>query len=654
MDGRDCWELPEDDAASLIFGAAERRKDFLSLRQAAARDAAGAPGQPQTPSAAGPSLLSILKTVWPTLGRVDRLVLVLELATCLVRAASTPIFSYCLAQLMGAMWSSGDKVAEGRRWALYLIAVAVADGLCSGACRYLFERAGQAWVDSVRMEALRRILHQPRPWFDEAQHAPGRINECLERNAEDMRTIVGRFIPTVLAFLGIISISVIWALAVSWKLTLVALAPLPLVIGVVKGYAAISSKWEARCKRGAEDSSAVLTEIFVNIRVRALALDQRFERRYLESAMGTLGLGMRRAGHTSWLFGLYQSVSFALTALIFCYGMSLLAGAGAKANVEAVLQVVNLLLFGIGTSSDILGGLPQLTMAQAAAGQLLGYANLPLAAPRRSQGQLSRRPHGPLPVRMRELTFAYPRRANDVVVRGVSLKIAAGECTAIVGHSGCGKSTVVSLLLGLYAPRPPASAADAPPQPPLTFGSVSCSDVDMDHLRSTMAYVPQAPFFFPATVAENIAYGLGGNSPHRCSQSVEQAARAAGLHEFIASLPQGYDTLIGDGGQALLGGQAQRLSIARALIRQPRLLVVDEPTGAFDTESAEAIHQTIRVLLHQPDVVVVVVTHSREMMQVADKIVVLDNGVKVEEGSYPELVAARGAFCHLSGGQWLE
>ncbi|PHH93247.1 hypothetical protein CDD83_9517 [Cordyceps sp. RAO-2017] len=555
---------------------------------------------------------------------------------------------------MGVMWSPGDKTSEGRKWATYLVLVAVLDGLGTGAGRYLLERVGQAWVDSIRVEALARILQQPKHWFDRTSHSPGRINECLERNAEEMRCIVGRFVPIVVFVFAIMSTSILWALAVSWRLTLVSLAPLPLVMGAMSGYAAVSSRWESRCNAGAEESNEAMTEILLNIRVvRALNQGAHFEEKFRESTRRTLRLGLERAKRTSCLFGLYQSMSFALTALVFYYGTVLLAKED-DVDVLGVLQVINLLLFSIGTSASVLDGIPQLTLAQAAAVELLKYANLPLNKPK--PGRSAKKVHSPLPLQTRGLTFSYPGRPADAVLRGVSLEVWPGECTAIVGQSGCGKSTVASILVGLYAPL---EARDVEKLPCLSYAGVSFSNVDIEQLRSTMAYVPQSPFVFPASVVENIAYGLAPDSPYRRGTCVVQAAQAAGLHDFIVSLPQGYNTPVGDGGQALSGGQAQRLSIARALVRQPRLLVMDEPTSALDADSAQTIRQTVRRLVRsgtawQRDVAVVVVTHSREMMQAADRIVVLESGAKVEEGSYGGLVQRKGPFLQLvSGGQWM-
>ncbi|KAJ3529815.1 hypothetical protein NM208_g9592 [Fusarium decemcellulare] len=648
----DSWE----DEPAYLFGGSNRRDNISKLRLArfdeklksTAVEGTGSEAKDLPPPM---SLVAILKTVWPALGARHRLILICGIVTCFIGAGSIPSFSYCFAQLLGAMWSPGDKLAEGKKWAIFLIVIAVVDGVCTGGGRYLLEIVGQAWINTIRVQALKRILRQPRSWFDRSRNSPGRINECLDRNAEEMRNIVGRFVPIVIVVTVMISVAVIWALAVSWKLTLVALAPLPVVMGAVKGYAIVSGKWEAHCNKGAEDASAVLTEIFLNIRVvRALTLEKYMSNKYLKAVTHTLGLGKKRAGYTSALFGLYQSLNYPLTALVFYYGTVLLASKQ-QITATAVVQVVNLLLFSMGTATSILSAIPQVTMAQATAAQMLGYANMPLVSSKDTRG--FRKPSTPLPVRLDELEFSY-KATGRPVLRGVSFEVHPGDCLAVVGRSGCGKSTVISLLLGLYAPSNPILRTTSP----LTFAGVSYSEVDLEHLRSMMAYVPQTPFLFPASIAENIAYGLSELSPYRRIHNVMTAAQAAGLHDFIISLPEGYHTKVGDGGQALSGGQAQRLSIARALARKPLLLVLDEPTSALDAESSEMIRQTMQGLADKSrrdrgGMAIVVVTHSKEMMAIADRIVVLEDGAKVEEGTYRDLLHANGPFAQLiSGGGW--
>jgi ATP-binding cassette subfamily B (MDR/TAP) protein 1 len=638
------------DEPEYLFGGSERPKSITRLRRARLTDKVE-DKEDETKELPPPmSLVAILKTVWPAIGRGHRFLLVLGVLTCLIGAGSIPAFAYCFAQLLGAMWSQGDKLAEGKKWAIFLSVIAVVDGVCTGGGRYLLEMVGQAWINTIRVEALKRILRQPRSWFGRSRNSPGRINECLDRNAEEMRNIVGRFVPILITVTVMIVAAIAWALVISWKLTLVTLAPLPVVMGAVKGYTIISGNWEARCNEGAEEASAALTEIFLNIRVvRALTLEKYMSEKYLRAVTHTLGLGKKRAGRTSAFFGLYQSVNYPLTALVFYYGTVLLASENAI-TPTSVVAVVNLLLFSMGTATSILSTIPQVTMAQSTAAQMLKYANMPLAPPSETGGQ--QKPKSPLPVRLDDLGFSYKSTSQRPVLRGVSFEVNAGDCLAIVGRSGCGKSTVISLMLRLYTP---SRATILSTQPPLSFAGISHSDIDIEHLRSMMAYVPQTPFLFPATIAENITYGLNELSPQRHFPNVMAAAKAAGLHEFISSLPDGYNTHVGDGGQALSGGQAQRLSIARALVRKPRLLVLDEPTSALDAESAEMIRHTMRRIASKSrrEMAIVVVTHSKEMMAIADRIVVLEDGIKVEEGTYHELLRVRGAFAQVIGeGGW--
>ncbi|KAM0344102.1 hypothetical protein ACHAPU_007823 [Fusarium lateritium] len=642
------------DEPEYLFGGAERPKSIARLRQAKydklhSEKVGDIDSETKNLSPPMP-LAAILKTVWPALGRGHRVILILGVLTCLIGAGSIPAFAYCFAQLLGAMWSQGDKLEEGKRWAIFLIVIAVVDGVCTGGGRYLLEMVGQAWINTIRVEALKRILRQPRPWFDRSRNSPGRINECLERNAEEMRNIVGRFLPIIITVTVMIIAAVIWALIISWKLTLVTLAPLPVVMGAVKGYTIISGKWEARCNKGAEDASAALTEIFLNIRVvRALTLERYMSMKYLKTVAHTLSLGKKRAGRASTLFGLYQSVNYPLTALVFYYGTVLLASER-EITATAVVAVVNLLLFSMGTATSILSTIPQVTMAQSTAAQMLAYANMPLTP--KTEGRGKQKPKTPLPVQLDNLEFSYKARSERSVLRGVSFEVNAGDFLAIVGQSGCGKSTIISLILGLYTP---AETAIFSRKAPLSFAGVSHANVDIEHIRSMMAYVPQTPFLFPATIAENITYGLSELSSQRQFPNVMAAAKAAGLHEFIASLPDGYNTRVGDGGQALSGGQAQRLSIARALARKPRLLVLDEPTSALDAESAEMIRHALQRISRKSkrDMAIVVVTHSKEMMAIADRIVVLEDGIKVEEGTYHGLLQSRGAFWQVIGeGGW--
>ncbi|CAG9943042.1 unnamed protein product [Clonostachys rosea f. rosea IK726] len=593
------------------------------------------------------SIFTTLKTVWPILGIKDRITLVCGILATVVGAAATPAFAYCFAQLLGIMTTPGNKSQRGMKWAVSMLAIAIVNGVGIGGGRYLVEKAAQSWVSNIRKEALRRILLQPRSWFNKSKNSPSRINECLDRNAEEMRNIVGRFVPIMTGVLTMISISLLWAFVVSWKLTLVALAPVPLVFATIQGFGLITGKWEGRCNEAAEEASASLTEVLLNIRVvRALALERYFRIKYESLVDAALNTGLKRSAFSSPLFGIYQSAGYFLTALVFYYATTMLVG-DRELGVAEIMQVVNLLIFGIGMATSMLSSLPQLVMAQATASQMLGFARLPTQPPEGHQGRKIL--ESPLPIRFDNLRFSYSPRGGEEVLRGVSFEIQPGRCTAIVGHSGCGKSTIISLILALYPPtntglNPRSSSS-------LTFAGFPFSEVDIHRLRSAMAYVAQFPFLFPGTISENIIYGLPIDSPYRHMRDIQHAAQAAGVDEWIDSLPQGYHTRVGDGGQALSGGQAQRLGIARALVRRPRLLVMDEPTSALDAESAATIRETIKGLKSNRDMGIVVVTHSSEMMSMADRVIMLgQGGVVLQEGGFSELLAEGGPFLRLVKG----
>ncbi|KAI1810788.1 P-loop containing nucleoside triphosphate hydrolase protein [Poronia punctata] len=613
-------------------------------------------------------LMSIYQTVWPHLELKDKLSLAIGFGMALVVAGSVPAFSFVFANLLGSLYEGGNKLEAGRKWAIILLSIAISGAVATFLSHYLLERAGQAWIYNLRMQAFSRVIRQPKGWFDDPRHSPNRIAECLDRNAEEMRNLVGRFAPLLLLVVVMILTSVAWAMAISWKLTLVSLASGPCLISATKGYSAVSNKWEVRCNTAADEAHAVMSETFVNIRVvRAFTLEGYFGRKHDEAVQHTFRLGIKKAIFTAALFACWQSMFWFMMALIFWYA-SVLSAVEEEITVHGILQVINLLVLGLSTASNILNSVPANSTAQARASELLYYARLSLGSSHEAKGtkKLAR----PFPIRLNGLSFRYPSQPNHVILRGLTLSFEAGTSTAIVGPSGCGKSTVVSIILGLHVPDSlPVLSGRSPAIRGLTFSSVPFDEVDISSLRACIGYVPQTPFLFPRSIADNIAYGLPEDSPLRALSNLEQAAREAEMHDFIRSLSDGYGTMVGDGGQSLSGGQAQRLCIARALARRPKLLVLDEPTSALDGESAEGVRNTIRTLLRpeaQDDCrkltsgyamegrrCVIMVTHNLEMMKMADRVAVMDLGRLVETGTYAELRERKGKFAELiSGGVW--
>jgi ATP-binding cassette subfamily B (MDR/TAP) protein 1 len=250
----------------------------------------------------------IMRTLVPSLTLTQRLLLLLGTISALVDASATPVFSYCLSQLFQSFY---DMEVSSLKWALAVLGVAIIDGTAAYFMHYLLEASGQAWVDQLRKEAFKRVLDQPRQWFDEEGNSPSRITACLDQNAEDMRNLVGRFGGYVLIAVAITVTAVIWCLVVCWKLTLVALSCGPVIYAITRGFEGTSGLWQGRCNEVGRNASDVLVETFSEIRtVRTLTLEPFFHRKYLKAASKCMKLCLKRAGYTGILFGLVESTIF--------------------------------------------------------------------------------------------------------------------------------------------------------------------------------------------------------------------------------------------------------------------------------------------------------------------------------------------------------
>lgn len=216
-------------------------------------------------------------------------------------------------------------------------------------------------------------------------------------------------------------------------------------------------------------------------------------------------------------------------------------------------------------------------------------------------------------IRFEGIHFTYPGRHQ--ALRGVELHICAGETVAITGPNGVGKSTLINLLLRF----------DQPDQGRITIDGTDIADVELINLRGQIAVVSQTLLLLHATLRENIAYGL----PNASDAAIQAAARSAQAHEFASALPQGYETVIGDRGVRLSGGQAQRIALARALLKDPAILVLDEPTAMFDPEGEETFIAMARAAF--ADRTVILITHRPASLALADRIVALDDGVVVSD-----------------------
>lgn len=594
------------------------------------------------------SLRMILLTIWPFLQRAERLRLSLALTAAVIYGGIPSVSSWITVHLFQAFYLPAHWVEQSRKWALILTAVAFGEAAAAFSIHFLFETLAQAWINSMRLRAFTTITSQPKSWFDDESRSTTELCTTLDRAAEEMRYILGRFVPFVLIFLIMVSISIVWCFIACWKLALVGLAFAPLVYVVSKVFQITSTFWESRTSDASEIVSNVFSESFVDVRtVRALTLESHFHKKYMIVTLQCFIVGLERAILIGMCFGVSGSITPFVIAGIFRYATTM--ARSQEFSTQNILTVLSLLVFTMISAGSILAFIPQTSSSVESGSRLLQLISLS-SIPGESDEQLKlkfRKEQFDGTVEFCGLTFAYPSRPEVSVLSNLKLVIESGRCIVIVGASGSGKSTILSLILGLYTPQEAAGRAS------LRISGHDIKEHDIQSLRSHIAYVPQRPTLFPTTVRENVLYGLEARSS-MAEDRMHPAAKAAGIHEFITCLPEEYNTVIGDGGLNVSGGQAQRISVARALVLEPRILLMDEPTSALDDESANGIRNTIRAYKNRSSKerpTIIIVTHSEDMMRLADKVVVVEAGHVVEEGAYINLMHCRGKLWRLVRGR---
>ena len=606
------------------------------------------------------SAQAVLKTVWPRLSTKYRMIMLSGFLAALVHAAGPPVFSYVLVQLFQTFYVVENHSTKAVIYSLVILAIAVIDGIANFCMHYFLEISAQKWVDGLRAEAMRRLLDQEKAFFDDLQNSVGYLTQCLDRSAEEMRNLVGRFLGLIVVVVAMMAMAIIWSLVTCWELTLLGIAAGPFLYAMTKSFETVSARWEARTNESDDRVSSTFVETFSDIRtVRAFTIEPYFQKKYTSATSAAMGVGIKRAIFCGFFFGMSDSAVNFLTALIFWFGAYL--AKERSFGVKEILTAFSLLLFSTANANAVLAYIPQISSSIEIAGRLIGLASMPQHSHELS-GHLKLESHDPstlnVPVHFINLTFSYPSRPEMPALRRLNLTILPGLCTALVGASGSGKSTITSLILGLYPPTADSSARSASDDhkdgpPSLTLSGRDIRSLHLPTLRGLLAIVPQDPVLLPGTVRENIIYGLSLNSDLTTDANIIAAARRAGIHDFVLSLPDGYDTVIGEGGLGMSGGQAQRVAIARALVRKPRILILDEPTSALDRDNAELVKQSILALLAEtrwasstgksgPTLTVIIVTHAREMMESCDHVVMMEQGSVAEEGTFRELMRRKG------------
>jgi len=540
-------------------------------------------------------------------------------------------------------------------------AALLAIGLFGGVFRFLMRRiligASRDIEYDMRNDFFAHLQKLPPAYFQ--AHRTGDLMSRASNDLNAVRMMIGPSIMysanTILTFV----VALAMMIAIDPRLTLFSLVPMPFVSLSVKYFGSAIHKRFEEIQAQLSDVSAVAQEALAGVRVvRAYRQEQaevdRFRRsnnEYLRRNRGLIVLQGFFFPSMSFLLGLGALFVIWLGSRDVIRGR-ITVGEFVAFNAYLTMLAWPMIAFGWVTNMlqrgmaswkrmlEVLDTRPDIVDPQSR-GPHGGTRRGVESAIRNIQGSIE----------FRDLTFSYGERP---VLRSVSARIAAGETVALVGPTGSGKSTLMALLARLYDPPPGTVFIDG----------TDVRDLPLEVLRGAIGFVPQEPFLFSDTIGDNVAFGLDGISrasgvgmtgePGQADRgaAIEVASAVARLDKDVADLPKGYDTIVGERGITLSGGQKQRAAIARAVIVDPRILILDDALSAVDTYTEEEILSRLQAVMRERTSLIV--SHRISTVRRADRILVIDEGTLIERGTHDELVARGGLYAELYRKQLLE
>ncbi|GMK54477.1 hypothetical protein CspeluHIS016_0110630 [Cutaneotrichosporon spelunceum] len=498
-----------------------------------------------------------------------------------------------------------------------------------------FSRSGWELSSLLRTKLFQAVLRHDIEWFDEDENSTGGITSNLSDQPQKIQGLMGVTLGSIVQSLATLVGGCIIGLCYGPLLALIGIACIPLVIS--SGYIRLrvvvlkeekNKKWNAASAQLASEAAGAVRT------VASLTREDDVDRIYSEALMIPYKISNRTAVWSQLLYAASQGIAFLVIALVFYIGALWMIDG--KYDTATFFTTLMATLFAAIQAGNVFMFVPDASSASSASRSVFNLLdNKPdidadstdgiLLDPKLVQGHL----------RLENIHFRYPSRPGVRVLRNLTVDVPAGKYVALVGPSGCGKSTSIQMIERFYDPQAGT----------VRFDGIDIKDLNVSSYRSHIALVSQEPTLYAGTIRFNILLGASKPWSQVSEEEIVTACKDANIYDFIMSLPDGFDTDVGGKGSQLSGGQKQRIAIARALVRNPKVLLLDEATAALDSTSERVVQQALDNASKGRSVVAI--AHRLSTIQNADIIYFIDQGKEIEIGTHAQLLARKGRYYDL-------
>ncbi|KAJ5474875.1 hypothetical protein N7475_004441 [Penicillium sp. IBT 31633x] len=576
-----------------------------------------------------------LITFIASFNKEERWVMIIGLCFSILAGCGQPTQAFLYAKAISALSLPKEQYGKLRSdanfWSLMFFIVGIVQIITFSVHGIAFAFSSERLIRKARSKAFRTMLRQDITFFDREENSTGALTSFLSTETKHLSGISGQVLGTILMTSTTLIAAIVIALAFGWKLALVCISVVPILLGCGFYRFYMLAAFQARSKVAYEGSASYACEATSAIRTVASLTRETDVWSIYHGQLDQQGrVSLKSVIKSSSLYAASQALVFFCVALGFWYGGTLLGHH--EYDVFRFFVCFSEILFGAQSAGTVFSFSPDMGKAKNAAAEFLRLFE------RRPTIDTWSEDGGNLDdcagnIEFRDVHFRYPTRPEQPVLRGLNLTVKPGQYVALVGPSGCGKSTTIALLERFYDALSGGVYVD----------DKNIADLNVNSYRTHLALVSQEPTLYQGTIKENILLGSANEDP--TEEELVKACHDANIYDFIMSLPDGFNTVVGSKGGMLSGGQKQRVAIARALLRNPKILLLDEATSALDSESEKVVQAALDAAARGRTTIAV--AHRLSTIQKADIIYVFDQGKIVESGTHSELIRNKGRYFEL-------